>query len=376
MPQAKPKRRLKNLTVEFISLVDAGANKREVIYKNADANSLENNVAKTIEIRKVDDEQGLVYGIVYAPDESDAHDDTMLAADIKKAAHEFLAAGKTNRVDKQHDQNPDKGYVVESYIIGKADANFPSDPIGSWAVVIKVTDEATKKELKDGEIKGISMEGFAEVENLEDETPVEKAEFIISEVKKYIDEKFPSIKKLFKKGEEMNTTKQSVTDFAEILKSLAGKTEEEFIAIQKSFADSLVDNQLRQAVFALESSSYEIMRSDSISDKKAALVTNAGEFADYVSGLTISKSKTPKNEDTSMSEVTKEATDVEKSEGGDEKSPELQAIEKLTSTVTELGNRIEKVEKTAGISKANSGQDDGEHVEKSYSADAPLNIFG
>lgn len=369
--KAKPKRKLKNLTVEYISLVDSGANKREVIYKNADADQQGEKVKKQITFRKTDDDQRLVYGVVYAPGEVDAHGDTMDVEDIAKAAHEFLASGKTSKVDKQHDNNADKGFVVESALLkGENHPLFPDDPEGTWVVTIKVTDDETWKEIKKGSIKGISMEGFAEAEDLEEETAVEKAEFIVSEIKKYFEEKIPGIKKLFKQ-EDMTNDQGPSTKFAEVMKSLEGKTEEEFAAIEKSFNDALIDNQVRQAIYALESSSYAIMRNDEIEDKKAALAANAQEFIDHINGLNVSKSENQTTEDESMSEPTKPAAPVEKSEEV-EKSPELLAIEKLTESITGIDERLKQVEKAAGTSQADAGQDDPNQTQIKKSA---LGIF-
>lgn len=359
MPQAKPKRRLKNLTVEFISLVDSGANKREVIFKNADADQHGVRVQKQITFRKTDEEKRLVYGTVYAPDESDAHGDTMTAEEIEKAAHEFLAAGKTNRVDKQHDNNPDKGLIVESAILKGEHPLFPEDPEGTWVVTIKVTDDETWKQVKKGKIKGISMEGFAEAEDLE--TDVEKAEFVLGSVKDYIDEKFKEIKKFFK-SENMTNDERPMTEFTQVMKAIESKEIGIGDPVQKDFEASLGSEELRQAIYALDSSNWSAMHDEDVSDKKAALVKNAEQFIEHLNGLTVSKSNNQTKEDNPMSDENKEKP-VEKSETATEKSPELEAIEKLTSTIKGLDERLQKVEKTAGVSKANQGQDE-QHEEK------------
>lgn len=363
MPNKAPKRRLKNLTVEFISLVDAGANKREVIYKNADADQRGTQIVKHIQFRKADEEKRLVYGVVYAPDETDSHDDTMTASEIEKAAHAFLAAGKTNRVDKQHDENPDKGYIVESSILKGEHPEFPDDPEGTWIVAIKVTDDDTWEEIKKGDIKGISMQGYAEAEELEQEvTKTDSVLAAINEMKQWIRKQF-----------NMPTTDPLLTTFAEIRQSMEDGT---FVPalIQKDFEGAMSTNKVRQAVHALDTANWSVLHDDDIEDKKAALIMNAEQFKEYLNGLDIAKSTTTKTEDEPMSDEKNPTTEVEKSEV--EKSPELLAIEKLSGDVSEkiaaIDERLQAVEKSAGGSQANAGQQ--EEVEKSYNPKAPLSF--
>ena len=65
--------------------------------------------------------------------------------------------------------------VAESWIVKENDAVFPDEPVGSWAVAIKLEDEELKKSVKNGDIAGISMAGTAtKVED--DNSSVEKAD--------------------------------------------------------------------------------------------------------------------------------------------------------------------------------------------------------
>lgn len=61
----------------------------------------------------VQEEQQLVYGIVYEPDVLDSQGDYMTAESIQKAAHAFMTSLK---VDTQHNFVEGAGTVVESYI--------------------------------------------------------------------------------------------------------------------------------------------------------------------------------------------------------------------------------------------------------------------
>lgn len=160
----KAKRRLKALDVQYISLVDKGANQKTVIWKAADA-AVE--PLKTVKLAKVDEEERLVYGIVYSPDEVDTQGDVTDAQVIKQAAYSFMKNLRLTKIDKQHDFDPDEGYIAESWLIRKGDPLFKSEKSGSWAVAIKIENDETWDAVKSGEISGLSLAGEAETESLE-----------------------------------------------------------------------------------------------------------------------------------------------------------------------------------------------------------------
>lgn len=157
-------RKLKNLNVTWISLVDKGANNKVIIYKSAENGKR----LKEIEIAKVDKEKHLVYGIVYAPDEVDTQGDFVDAETIEKAAHDFLKHDRIHNIDKQHNLEEQKAYVVESWIVRKNDELFPLNE-GAWAIAIKVDDEELWDSIKKEEITGLSLYGSAEAETEEAE---------------------------------------------------------------------------------------------------------------------------------------------------------------------------------------------------------------
>lgn len=172
----KPRRRFKRIWVDFISLVDEGANRRTVIWKSVRNLPGKDPLDHTFPILKIDDDQRMVYGIVYAPDEVDTDGDVATAEVIKETAYRFMREkqedlkgkpGEDKRtIDKQHNAEPDQGYVAESWIVRKNDALFPND-VNAWAVGIKVEDEDTWQEIKKGKIRGLSMGGEALAEDLE-----------------------------------------------------------------------------------------------------------------------------------------------------------------------------------------------------------------
>lgn len=156
-------KKLSDIAITHISLVKAGANGKSIIYKSKDG---EPSYTKTIKIKK-SDEEGVVYGIVYSPDQEDSQGDFATADEIKKAAYAFMKNRNTLNVDKDHSFDIEKAFVSESWVLKENDPVFPDEPAGSWAVAIQLEDEELKKSAKNGDIGGISMAGTALKEDVE-----------------------------------------------------------------------------------------------------------------------------------------------------------------------------------------------------------------
>ena len=152
---------LENIRINFISLVNKGANQKSIIWKSRDGDTP---YKKDVDIAKFDEDERLVYGIVYSPDELDSQEDEANAKEIQKAAHQFMKDAKTaDGVDKDHSFETEPGvFVAESFIIGKGNKAFPDAPEKSWAVVIKVENDDIWADVKSGKIGGLSMGGVAD----------------------------------------------------------------------------------------------------------------------------------------------------------------------------------------------------------------------
>lgn len=172
--------KLKDAKITHISLVDKGANGVPfAIIKDAGKNAIQ----KQVLIAKIDDDKRIVKGVVYQPDVADAHDDQMDEVEIEKAAHLFMEKQHTYNIDKQHDLEADKGFVIESYI-APCDMTLGEQEIakGSWVAAVKVTDDDTWEAIKKGEITGFSMWGVGKREEIEEEEEVSKG--ILSRIAK------------------------------------------------------------------------------------------------------------------------------------------------------------------------------------------------
>jgi hypothetical protein len=158
------KRILKDIDVQFLSLVTAGANGKSIIYKSANQDTP--NFTKEIKIIKTDDEKHLVYATVYEPDTVDSQGDTANASEIEKACHKFSENLRLLKVDTQHDFDPNGSIVVENNILRAADPMFPTTKTGSWVTVIKVAAEDIWAQIKNGTIGGLSLAGLSHVEEV------------------------------------------------------------------------------------------------------------------------------------------------------------------------------------------------------------------
>ncbi len=159
------------LRVQFISLVKHPANRRDVLYKSADdVINLPLRIIKRM-ASPADATKKYLYGVVYEPGVTDTQGDSASAEVIKDAAYEFLKMGLVNMVDEQHNFEPGKGKIVESFILRSDDPNFVGVQKGAWCVVIELSPEM---EAKIDEIGGLSLagQGFYKAANEEDAAPV------------------------------------------------------------------------------------------------------------------------------------------------------------------------------------------------------------
>lgn len=151
--------KLTDLSVSFLSLVKTPATGKGLTLKAADG---ERPAAFDLVVKN--DDMMRAYGVVYAPDQEDAHGDTADADTIRKAQAEFMREGRLKNIDTEHSFTSEMAYVAECWLVRKGDALFPDEPEGSWAVGIQIGDPDLWKQLKSGELTGISLAGIARME--------------------------------------------------------------------------------------------------------------------------------------------------------------------------------------------------------------------
>jgi hypothetical protein len=152
--------KLTDLSVSFLSLVKTPATGKGLTLKSAEPNER----PTVFDLTLKNDDMMRAYGVVYAPDQEDAHGDTADADTIRKAQAEFMREGRLKNIDTEHSFTNEMAYVAECWLVRKNDPLFPDEPEGSWAVGIQIGDPDLWRQLKSGELTGISLAGIARME--------------------------------------------------------------------------------------------------------------------------------------------------------------------------------------------------------------------
>ncbi len=144
--------------IQFVSLVDNAANKRQFLLKKEDGGKA--TFTTYGRIVKADADNHYVTGIVYEPMEEDSHGNFMTEDEITKAAYWFAKNG--DKVDLQHSFEPLDGAAVVENWVAKADFKIDGEEIrkGTWLMTVEVADESVWEGIEKGEITGFSMGGL------------------------------------------------------------------------------------------------------------------------------------------------------------------------------------------------------------------------
>jgi hypothetical protein len=128
----------------------------------------EEEVKKQLEFRKFipifdvskKEDEHIVAGVVYAPDEVDAQGDTATEEEIRKALYSFMESSQKFKIN--HEGKYIDSKVLEIYI-APIDFEINKQKIkkGSWVLVSRVLDAEAWKKIKSGEITGYSLAGTA-----------------------------------------------------------------------------------------------------------------------------------------------------------------------------------------------------------------------
>lgn len=135
-----------------------------------------NTTSPLLKDSKKEEDWEVVYAPAMQPSAVDKDGEVIPSEVIKNSAHEFLATGKTDQIDADHNLITGKGKVVESWISKedktyKLPDHYEEDEFkvekGSWMLGVKPTEES-KKKIESGEFTGFSI--FGEAEKIELDT--------------------------------------------------------------------------------------------------------------------------------------------------------------------------------------------------------------
>ena len=161
---------ISDVKVQFVSLVDRPANKRQFLITKAEGGKAR--FSTLGKILKVDEESHYVTGVVYEPLAEDTQGNFMTEDEIRKAAYWF--AKNSDKVDLQHSFEEAKDIsVVESYVT-LCDMEIDGEAVskGTWLITTEVQNPEVWEKIQKGEISGYSMAGIGNYS--EADTKVEK----------------------------------------------------------------------------------------------------------------------------------------------------------------------------------------------------------
>ena len=155
-----------DLAIDAISLVTSPAIETDFVYFNAEENNLT--------LAKVDEEQRLLISPALIPYKQiyryDANKDRnyyvyFTADTVRKAAEAYMKHQNTNNATLQHEEKVTGVYTVESWIVedsknDKSNLYGYELPKGTWFVAMRVLNDEVWSRIKDGELKGLSIEGY------------------------------------------------------------------------------------------------------------------------------------------------------------------------------------------------------------------------
>jgi len=166
--------------IDAVSVVDFPA---------IESNFIALNKEHEIKLAQVDSEKRILMGAALIPNkqiyrkvEEDEFYVFFSKDTVKKASELFLQNGNQSNATLQHQSKIDGMTVVESWIIedeqmDKSKKYGFSLPVGTWMISMKVENDEIWQKVKDGEVKGFSIEGF-----FADRLQMQKDEELINQI--------------------------------------------------------------------------------------------------------------------------------------------------------------------------------------------------
>ena len=154
------------LAIDAISLVTEPAIAQDFVYFNKTKHNLT--------LAKVDEEQRLLVSPALIPNkqiyrfDADTNQEYYVyftAETVKKASEMYLKHNNNNNATVQHENKVTGVHTVESWVIQDAEMDksrlYGFDlPKGTWMVSMKIENQEIIDRIKEGELKGLSIEGY------------------------------------------------------------------------------------------------------------------------------------------------------------------------------------------------------------------------
>jgi len=154
------------LAIDAISLVTAPAIEQDFVFFGKEKNNLT--------FAKVDEEKRMLISPALIPGKTIFRHDPQTSSDyfvffskatVRKASELYLKHNNHHKATYQHQDRISGILTVESWIIedSKLDKSTLygfSLPVGTWMVKLKIDNDEIWSKIKDGELKGLSIEGY------------------------------------------------------------------------------------------------------------------------------------------------------------------------------------------------------------------------
>jgi hypothetical protein len=170
------------LAIDAISLVSAPAIEENWVFFGKEKNNLT--------FAKVDEEKRMLISPALIPDKQifrhDPNTDTdyyvyFSKSTVRKASELYLKNNNHHKATQEHSERVSGVLTVESWIIedpkmDKSTLYGFSLPKGTWMVMMRIDNEELWKEIKAGNLKGLSIEGYFtdRMERMSEKTPTDE----------------------------------------------------------------------------------------------------------------------------------------------------------------------------------------------------------
>lgn len=155
-----------DVAIDAISLVTEPAIEVDFVYLNKKKNNLT--------LAKTDDEKRILYSPALIPNKQIYRFDAETGQEyyvyfteetVKKASEMYLKYQNNNNATIQHEDNTTGVHTVESWIVQDTDMDKSklygfNVPKGTWFVSMRIENDEVWQRIKDGELKGLSIEGY------------------------------------------------------------------------------------------------------------------------------------------------------------------------------------------------------------------------
>ena len=170
------------LAIDAISLVSAPAIEQDFVFFGKEKNNLT--------FAKVDKEKRMLISPALIPDKQIFRHDPQTSSDyyvyfskatVRKASELYLKNNNHHKATHEHSERVSGVLTVESWIIedtkmDKSTLYGFSLPKGTWMVKMKIENDDLWAKIKDGSLKGLSIEGYftEKMEKMSEKTPTDQ----------------------------------------------------------------------------------------------------------------------------------------------------------------------------------------------------------